>query len=283
MRGVAYTPDGALVTVGVDGTLRVTGPPGTPERRRVLPGRELRTDPAVSPDGRWIAAVSSDPVGGDGPDDRVHVWETATLDETATVPLDDVGASSPAFGPDGRRLAVAVGDGIRMWRFGGGTLTGDRTVRSRQGGQGAQDGRGRVRTLAYSPDGRLLATAGDGGRIVVRDAATAEPVREVARRHPSTIRDVVFSPDGSMLASGAVDDSTLRVWEVDTGRLLANLTGHVGPPNDVAFSPDGSLLAGASRDTAVSLWPLDPADAVAALCEDLTHTGGPEALCADPG
>jgi WD40 repeat protein len=82
---------------------------------------------------------------------------------------------------------------------------------------------------------------------------------------------VAFSPDGTMLATVTVDEGLVRLWEVETGTLLAGLVGHWLSPNGIEFSPDGRTLASAAADGYVGLWAVHPEDAISRLCQAVTH------------
>ena len=114
---------------------------------------------------------------------------------------------------------------------------------------------GSVCGVAFSPDGRLLATTSDDATARVWDPATGDCLRTLTG-HTGSVRGVAFSPDGRLLATTS-DDATARVWDPATGDCLRTLTGHTGPVYGVAFSPDGRLLATASDDATARVW--DPA------------------------
>jgi uncharacterized protein YjbI with pentapeptide repeats len=112
-------------------------------------------------------------------------------------------------------------------------------------------------SVAYSPDGALLAAGYADGTVVVWGGATGGAVR-VLEGHSGWVRSVTFSPDGCVLAS-ASDDKTVRLWSPDTGKLLRALEGHSDSVMSVAFSPDGRVLASASADKTIRLWGIEAA------------------------
>ncbi len=109
-----------------------------------------------------------------------------------------------------------------------------------------------VRSLAFSPDGKLLATGNADHTIWLWDVAAQKPVA-VLKRHEEPVQAVAFSPDGQILAAGS-SDKTVTLWSVGTRKLLAILKGHTNLVSGVSFSPDGKVLASVSRDRSLKLW-----------------------------
>ncbi len=111
---------------------------------------------------------------------------------------------------------------------------------------------GSVMSVAFSADGKTLASASRDGTVKLWDVSTAK-VRRTLTGHDADVYSVAFSPDGTVLASGS-GDKTVRLWDVRTGALRGTLTGHEDVVRWVAFSGDGKLLASGSEDKTLRLW-----------------------------
>ena len=115
----------------------------------------------------------------------------------------------------------------------------------------------RVTTVAFSPDGRTLATGSEDRTVRFWEAQTLQPRGEPLRGHGEAVRRVAFNAGGDVLASGA-NDRTIWLWDVETRLPLSQpLTGHTHEVWDVAFSPSLDTLASVSKDLTVRLWSLD--------------------------
>jgi hypothetical protein len=109
-----------------------------------------------------------------------------------------------------------------------------------------------VNSVAYSPDGKTLATASDDKTARVWDRATGKLLLTLTG-HTSGVRSVAYSPDGKTLAT-ASRDKTARVWDRATGKLLLTLQGHTSSVQSVAYSPDGKTLATATYEKTARVW-----------------------------
>lgn len=150
-------------------------------------------------------------------------------------------ANAVAFSPDGRLLAVGVGDGsVRLLE-----VLGRREVAFFRGHTGGTN------AVAFSPDGRLLATGGGDGTAKVWDASSGREVLTL-NGHRNAVNCLAFSHDGTVLATGS-RDSSVRLWRVSDGEQARLLGGHAGEVYSTAFSPGGRTVAVRSG-LALKLW-----------------------------
>jgi WD40 repeat protein/serine/threonine protein kinase len=111
---------------------------------------------------------------------------------------------------------------------------------------------GGVGPVAFSLDGKVVATVGGDNTVRSWETATGKPVGPPLK-HDAKVLAVVFSSDGKSLVT-ASEDKTARVWEVATGRLLGAALRHANPVSAVAFGPGGKLIATGTSDGTIRLW-----------------------------
>jgi WD40 repeat protein len=113
---------------------------------------------------------------------------------------------------------------------------------------------GSVFSVAYSPDGELIAVGDDNGDVLLFHATSGE-FRLRCVGHSDVISAVAFSPHGQTIASSSFDN-TIRLWDAQDGRCTNVLLGHQGWVYSLVFSPDGKTLASASEDGTCRIWDL---------------------------
>jgi WD40 repeat protein len=122
--------------------------------------------------------------------------------------------------------------------------------------------------VAYSPDGKLIASASE--RVLLWDAASVTRIAPL--EYESIVWSVAFSPDGRWLVS-THGDGSIVIWDVVNRELEANLRQHSGSVRALAFSPDGKRLATASEDQSVILWNAESGQKESVLSAHKTRVG----------
>ncbi len=128
-----------------------------------------------------------------------------------------------------------------------------------------------VAALAFSPDGRTLATGSWNGAITLWDIESGTLLW--TSWHTTNIQSLTFAPDGCTLASGG-NDATIRLWGATSGTHRQTLSGHSGPVYALAWSPDGSLLASGSFDGQIRLWEIQKTQPATCVHMLTGHTTG---------
>jgi RNA polymerase sigma factor (sigma-70 family) len=218
---------------------------------------------ALSPDGKTAAVSTSK----HHEDPLKFITEVRVLDAQTWElkhKVDVAGfASVLAFSPDGARLALGGrsrlaenGSFVKLWDVAQGKMIGgtaERQERQLPLGTG-----GRVTCLAFSRDGKLLASGDENGEVRTYDGETGKATGVLGGHH-AWVSGVGFGPDGKTLVSGS-GDKTVKLWDVKAGKLVRTLAGNQGAVVALAFSPDGALFATAgglgkdSKSVEILLW-----------------------------
>jgi WD40 repeat protein len=268
-RALAFSPDGKFIAAGGAAVPRVWATDTGKEIVQVHGHREQVTSLAVSPDGKLVASK--------GADNTVRLWEAATGKQRHEFPAPGV-TTCVAFSPDARLVALGNGDSsVRLHDV----ATGKELHKL----QGHRNG---VVAVAFSPDGKTVATRGSADNTIrLYDTAKGTELRVLTlgavdkMANPGGVvvlnrfgfgggrTGLVFSPDGKTLvtgglsggpavwgpAGGAAMENTLDLWDVATGKR----TGKIVLPNtqgvvSMAFAPDGRTLATENTDQTITVW-----------------------------
>ncbi|KIJ59585.1 hypothetical protein HYDPIDRAFT_118338 [Hydnomerulius pinastri MD-312] len=178
---------------------------------------------------------------------------------------------SLVFMPDSKDIVSGSLDGtMRVWSLTEGNEIGE-AIRVRS----------LVWAMAASEDGKLLASGGLGGRVIVWDAKSHKKVVEGGGRHSHVVNSLSFSRDSTKVASASEDKSVI-VWSTSTGERLAGpFTGHISRVYCVAFSPDAKQLA-SCNENAIHIWHSHNAELALPPIRTTGYYRGPHSLSWTP-
>ena len=232
---------GLTVSFGLAGADKKPMPTKFVELRRLEDNKLWFNSVVFSPDSKILASAS----GNWGNSGEIKLWDAKNFQELATLVEPAADFSGLAFTRDGKTMAAGA------WEDNAIVLADVATakVKTRLGKH-----KGRVRSVAFSPDGKSLAAAlgAPDNSIELWNVDKSEK-RHRLTGHAQGIWSVAYSPDGKTLATGS-NDMTVRLWNLETRKVKLILKGHLGAVTHVAFSPDGELLASASIDKTIRLW-----------------------------
>lgn len=261
-----FSEDGKTLAVGSVGQTTLIDVQSRSTRRstieRAEPFSHGMESAVFSPDGTMLG-IASTSTG------MVNLWDVN--DGTERSVFNSRGSiTGAAFSPDGRSLAASSVEGVWLW---------DTAANHEYLVLSSQDIGGQLFSgdIAYSPDGKMLATAISDRSVIVWDTSTWHQICSLGG-HADAIFSLAFSPDSTRLVTGS-GDKTIRLWDTSSGELIRTMAGHNLAVLGVAFSPNGRLIASASTDGTAKLWDLGSGEVLLALTG---HTEGVKPIVFSP-
>lgn len=251
---LAFSPDGNyLATAGYDEKVRLWQLPQGNLVKEFTGHKGTVWSVAFSPDAKTIASS--------GEDATVKLWAIESGHLLRTLQGHRLNVWDVTFSPDGKKLASGSYDKtIKIWDVANGQLI--TTLR---------DHTQAIVSLAFSHNGKILASTSDDKSIKLWNTADWQLVKSWTVPEHNQAAD--FSPDDKWLLTGGRDKPTvgellqnffgdshynkgvsMRLWDVQTGKLLQTFSEHANDVNDVSFSPDGKWIASGSSDKTIGLW-----------------------------
>jgi WD40 repeat protein len=242
------SPDGKTLIASTQTSLRVWDLSSGTLRHEIS---GCRGPVAFTADGKYMAC---------GDSKAIHLWEVDSLRKVRRFEehgefIHEHGGIiySLAFAKDGKQIVSAGDHSITCWDVASGKRLNQ-----------VSGHKGHVFSLTFSADNRSLASGGFDGSALVWDVRNGKVCREFIGHDAGAI-SLAFSPDGKTLATGdgffgnesgyeIGSESQVRLWNLETGALRRQFTGHLTGVVDLSFSPDGKMLASAGHDARARMW-----------------------------
>jgi WD40 repeat protein len=244
---IAWSPDGrCLASCSGDTTIRLWDPASGNCIHTLSGHSSVVYSISWSPDGRFLASGSRDKT--------IRLWDPASGNCIHTLSGNSDSVWSIAWSPDGHCLASGrFDDTILLWDPASGacthTLSGHIYPLPLKG---ADTIFSYVHSIAWSPDGRCLASCSGDTTIRLWDPASGNCIHTLSG-HSTAVYSIAWSPDGRCLASCS-GDTTFRLWNPASGACTHTLSGHSDEVYTIAWSPDGRCLASGGGDKTIRLW-----------------------------
>lgn len=210
----------------------------TNEPVRFFPGHTARVGAiAFFPGGDRLLSVSND--------GSVSIWDVETGKPLHQYKVEKCHGEA-ALSPDGRLVAISAGQSVVIIDLKEGEAKLDRVRELEQADLGF------IGDLAFSPDGRRLASANYDFSAILWDVESGRVVQRLLG-HQDQVRTVAFHPSGTRIVTSGYD-RTVRIWDLDSGQQVRMLKGYEKPILTVSLSPDGTRILSGGFDNVARLW-----------------------------
>ncbi|WP_341525448.1 serine/threonine-protein kinase [Nostoc sp. UHCC 0302] len=250
VKSVSFSPDGkTLATASDDKTIKLWHSKTFEEICTLFGHSHAVKSVAFHPNEQILASGSWDKT--------IKLWDINTGTEICTLIGHKLQVNSVAFSPQGKLLASASCDRtIRLWQIAA-LEDSDKEFKNRPCYSLLSTLSGHawtVLTVAFSPDGKILATGSDDNTIKLWKVSTGQLISTLSD-HSWSVVAVAFTADGETLISASWD-KTIKLWRVSTAEEIITLSGHADSVSTIAISPVAQLIASGSRDKTIKLWQL---------------------------